>query len=261
MECFILAIEIIGTATAAAAIFAGWAAVTAKGMVDLERNRDQTSAKEQQLRQARLVVVDVVTSPLHSITDETIEAMRTDTSAVPLEEDTPIAGVDVMATVLNAGREPIRDLMVKVVMGPSTFGPIGLGPMHPDAKFWVAPRMFSGSDTARVDLYCRFRDAQGQVWQVHNHGDGPELLEPVDLEQWRRAAGTFDAEAMSRAERGLVSDGRSFDGIDRLRQGNALPVERWVHSALVPKPGEHIPVDDSRWPWWMDQAGWADQAT
>ena len=91
-----------------------------------------------------------------------------------------------MATVLNAGREPIRDLMVKVVMGPSTFGPIGLGPMHPDAKFWVAARMFSGSDTARVDLYCRFRDAQGQVWQVHNHGDGPELLEPVDLEQWRR---------------------------------------------------------------------------
>lgn len=245
-------------ATAAAAIFAGWAALSAKSMIELERDRDKASAEEQQLRQARLVVVDAVSVPLRSVTKQ-LEVAATDSRAHEgWETDLPFVGVDVAATVLNAGHEPIRDVMVKVTSGHATFGPKELGPMPPGAEFWASARMFSGTDqTARVDVYCRFLDAQGQAWQVQNHGSGPERLGLDELEKWRREAFAFDAEEMSPAERGRTSTGRTLKGIDRLRQAHGLPVEGWVHSELVPKPGEHMTEDDDRWHPLMDQAGWA----
>lgn len=256
MEHWKLAIEMVtAVGTAAAAVFAGWAALTAKSMIALERDRDRASAEEQQLRQARLVVVDAVTDPLRSITSGVEAAAGSSTPPEGWEKDLPFVGVDVMATVLNAGREPIRDLMVKVTSGYATFGPKELGPMPPGAEFWAAARMYSGADeTARVDVYCRFRDAQGQAWQVHNHGDGPRRLETDELEKWRHEARAFEAEPMSDAERGRTSITRnSREGIDHLRAASSLPIQGWVHSRLVPKPGEHTAEDDNRWPAWMDQ--------
>ena len=241
---------------AVAAGFAGWAAFSAMAMVQLERDRDKAAAEKQQLRQARLVVVDAVTVPLRSITSRVEAAASNPTVDEDWEKDLPFVGVDVMATVLNAGQEPIRDLMVKVTSGCATFGPKELGPMPPGAEFWAAARVFSGADeTARVDVYCRFRDAQGQAWQIHNHGDGPKRLEPDELEKWRHEARAFEAEPMSDAERGRTYNNRNgLEGIHRLRAASALPIEGWVHYDLVPKPGEHMAEDDNRWPVWMDQA-------
>lgn len=241
---------------AVAAGFAGWAAFSAMAMVQLERDRDKAAAEEQQLRQARLVVVDAVSVPLRSITRRVEAAASSSMAPEGWEKDLPFVGVDVMATVLNAGREPIRDLMVKVTSGDATFGPKELGPLPPGAEFWAAARMFSGADeTARVDVYCRFRDAQGQAWQIHNHGGGPERLEPDELEKWRHEARAFDGEPMSDAERGRTSNKRNgLEGIHHLRAASALPVEGWVHSRLVPKPGDHMTEDDNRWHPSMDQA-------
>ena len=145
--------------------------------------------------------------------------------------------------------------MVKVTSGDATFGPKELGPLPPGAEFWAAARMFSGADeTARVDVYCRFRDAQGQAWQIHNHGGGPERLEPDELEKWRHEARAFDGEPMSDAERGRTSNKRNgLEGIHHLRAASALPVEGWVPEVLSNPVDE--PSQAACWMAWSEGSG------
>ncbi len=141
---------VVAFGTAGAAIFAGWAALTARAstkatrnLVELEAARDQAAREDAEWRQARRITVDLVGRK------------------VDLPEGRGAS--DFQAVVLNGSADPIRKCRLKVVDGNERWGPQLIGTIPAGGCVRVMTRIYNGPGDD-PDAHVRFADVAGRYW-------------------------------------------------------------------------------------------------
>jgi hypothetical protein len=188
--------------TAGAAIFAGWAAFTARSatkatsdLVKVEVGRDRKTAEESLWRQARRITVELA----HS--------------AIVLPDGRQ--GNDVHAIVHNASSDPVSKIRLKVVVGESTWGPQLLGTLQPSQTITLTARIVTKGPSADVNAFVRFYDIEEHPWIAN----AQTFVQPdvVATDDWISQSTAWGRRNHSPAERGIISGQTSPPDFDRWR--------------------------------------------
>jgi hypothetical protein len=179
---------LVGFATAAAALFAGWAAFAARSsaratnaMVKLETRRDVRARETALWRQARSVTVE----------------------AAARHCEAP-AATDVHVQIFNDGREPIRKSRLRVDLNREPrWGPQLLGTIPAGHTATLTVRIYG--DDFDPNALLRFADAQGNYWVTDAQGALEQDDRPTDewIAEGRRWA--EGGQELGQEERGTVT--------------------------------------------------------
>lgn len=176
--------------TVGAAIFAGWAAWTARTttmatrrLVELEVARDERVATRELWRQPRRVTVDLI-------------SRRS-------EQPDCRAAEDVRVRVLNDSPDPIRRPRLGVLVnGEERWGPQLLPTIPPWSSASLTARIYADVKED-FDAFVRFADVEGNYWLASARKDLRQDQRPNS--EWIEAGQKWSSRMMSAEERGTVA--------------------------------------------------------
>ncbi len=180
---------VVAFGTLGAALFAGWAALTARAatratrdLVSVERARDERAAEEARWRQARRVTVDLLGQE------------------VTLPDGRPAH--DMHLRVTNSSPDPISKLRLKIVVGDATWGPQLVGTVYPYALVSVTARLITDAGSANSNAFVRFLDVEDRAWVANAR----TLVQPDDrsADDWIAEGRAFATRQLSVEERGTI---------------------------------------------------------
>ena len=181
---------LVAFGTAGAAIFAGWAALTARqaaaatrDLVAVEILRDGRSTEEARWRQARRITVDLV-------------------NQAQLDPSGDRIGFDQHMVLTNSSPDPIFKTRLKMVVGDAVWGPQLVGTLAPWQRVVVTARLSTLEDDANTDAFARFVDVEGQSWVA----SARSALRPDEegVERWIEEGRVFATSNLTAAGRGTI---------------------------------------------------------
>ena len=187
------------TGTAGAAVFAGWAALSASAvvrenrrLVDIELQRDRERAEAERTAQARRVSVTLITESLH--------------------DESGQHGVDFHLVVSNASDSPVFKVRLKVVAGAGQWGPQLVGNLVPGQQLDLYARIYTSATLSNTDAAVRFVDANSCAWVATARTSAEPTSE--DPGQWIVEGEAFARRDLDLYERGSLSGlpAPDFDG-------------------------------------------------
>ena len=194
---------LVAFGTAGAAIFAGWAAWTARqaatatrDLVAVEIQRDVRSSEEARWRQARRITVDLVN---HAQLDHSGDRI----------------GFDQHLVLTNSSPDPIFKTRLKMVVGDAVWGPQLIGTLGPWQRVALTARLYTLEDDANSDAFVRFVDVEGQAWVA----SARSALYPDEnaVEHWIEEGRVFSARDLTAAEQGTIDGVTPLPDLDAWR--------------------------------------------
>ena len=194
-----------GLSAAGAAVFAGWAAMSARSaaietrrLVDVERERDQRAVHEAEWRQARRMLVDL--------------------AYLEIKLDDGRTAYDFHLSVTNAGTDPVFMARLKTQIGDQSWGPQLIGSIPPGRKVGLIARIIAeGADNSINNGHVRFTDTEGRSWVASARGRVVPADEPVDV--WIDEGFAFASQSRTAEEHGTTY------GIEQI-----VDIEAWRES-------------------------------
>jgi hypothetical protein len=199
--------HLIAFGTVGAALFAGWAALSARNstaearaLIKLERSRDERAEEEAHWRQARRLSIEQMIEP------GTLDDGR--------------SAVDTRVVVTNLSGDPLLRSRLKIMIGSATWGPTLIGTLRPGQPVQLIVRLIQSTPLAptdEVNAYARVNDVQGIAWIVDARGNVAQD-DPAGLQRWIEEGAVAAARPMTPEERGTI-DGAIYDP--------SLSLEEW----------------------------------
>jgi hypothetical protein len=212
---------VIGIATAAAAVFAAWAALSARSaaratqdLVRVESARDDRLERDALWRQARRVTIDLLGQP------------------VALPDDR--AAHDMHVTLTNSSADPITKARLKLIVGDATWGPQLLGTIGPWQQVRLTARLITSDSSDNANAFLRFLDVEARPWVANARS----AVEPDSLTvgSWIDEGKQFARRTLSAEERGTI-------------EGSGIPPDSddW-RTDMASRQGEAYSPDEERPP-------------
>jgi len=179
---------ITSVATAAAAAFAGWAALASSAavresrrLVEIELERDRERAEAELTSQARRISMNLITEDLL--------------------DDSGRVGIDFHLVLINASDSPVFKARLSVVAGDGEWGPQLSGNLIPGQRLELYGRIYTGETLGNTDAFVRFVDVNNRAWIATARG--PAEPAPDDLDDWIARGRTFAQRSLDDHERGM----------------------------------------------------------